>query len=118
MNNMKPYVVCHDIWFLRNSAESKSAILEVEDIFSWPQLFRRTLATLTLRIHLFEAIDIPFQRAVTPRQCESSQDSGSIPSNTCDKRLKFTQLAGLNLLKPVLKLFACSLSEHVHESRY
>ncbi len=73
--------------------------------------------TIRTPLHQLEAIDIAFQWSITPRERESCEDSCAIPSNTCDKGLKFTYLAGLNLLKPVLKLFACSLCEHVHTSR-
>src|SRR5437867_1234229 len=69
-------------------------------------------ATKHLTLQEFEAIDMPFGGAITPRQAEGRANSDSVSTNSVDKAAQFSHMARFGSLQPGVQCLRLSSFEH------
>src|SRR5439155_7952649 len=69
-------------------------------------------ATKHLALQKFEPVDMPLRGAITPRQAESSANSGIVSTNPIDEAAQFAHMTGFCLLKPGVQCLLLAFFEH------
>src|SRR5258708_16151915 len=72
-------------------------------------------STIHAAFNELEPIHLPFDRAITPRECQSRKYSIFVLLHTSHKGLKGFEMTGLDGFEPHIKLFSRALTYHVQK---
>jgi len=73
-------------------------------------------AAIHVALDNLQAIDMPFNRAVTPLKFQGSTDSAIVLAQTCCEGLELRNSTGLSISEPWVKSAHLAMPNHEHES--